>query len=77
MPTYTLKNIKTNDKWDTICSWNQLQEMLKHDPELIQAPAAPRTVAGVRDVFGQTPDGFKDLKRRMKSGSGKENTINI
>lgn len=77
MPTYTLKNIKTNDKWDTICSWNQLQEMLKHDPEIVQVPSAPLTVSGVRDVYGQTPDGFKDLKRRMKSGSGKGNTINI
>lgn len=77
MPTYTLKNIKTNNRWDTICSWNQLQEMLEHDPEIIQVPSAPRTVASKGDMFGKTPDGFKDLKRRMKSGSGKGNTINI
>lgn len=77
MPTYTLKNIKTNDRWDVVCSWNDLQETIKHDPEIIQVPGAPRFVAGKGDMFGKTPDGFKDLKRRMKSGSGKGNTINI
>ncbi len=77
MPTYTLKNIKTNNRWDTICSWNQLQEMLNHDPEIIQVPSAPRFVSATKDMYGQTPDGFKDLKRKIKSGSGKGNTINI
>lgn len=77
MPTYTLKNIKTNDKWNITCSWNELQKMLDYDPELIQVLSAPRTVASSGDMFGKTPDGFKDLKRKIKSGSGEGNTINI
>ena len=77
MPTYTLKNIKTNDRWDVVCSWNDLQETIKHDPEIIQVPCAPRFVAGKGDMFGKTPDGFKELKQRMKSGSGQGNTIRL
>ena len=77
VPTYTLKNIKSNEKWDVICSWNNLQEMLTHDPEIIQVPCAPRFVSSNGDMFGKTPDGFKDLKRRMKSGSGRGNTVNV
>ena len=69
MPTYTLKNIKTNDRWDTICSWNQLQEMLEHDPEIIQVPSAPKFVSAAKDMYGQTPDGFKDLNE-LAIGSG-------
>lgn len=77
LPTYTLKNIKTNDKWDIVCSWNQLQEMIDHDHEIIQVLSTPLTVSSNKDTFGKTPEGFKDLKRRMKSGSGEGNTINI
>ena len=25
MPTYSLKDIKTNHTWDVICSWDELQ----------------------------------------------------
>ena len=35
MPTYTLKDTKTNSTWDVMCSWDELQETLNAMPELV------------------------------------------
>ena len=48
--------------------------MLKNS-ELVQGLSSPLLVGGVKDMFGKTPDGFKDLMKRTKKGSGIGNTI--
>ena len=75
MPTYTLKDIKTGDTWDTICSWNELQEILDTMPDVIQVPAAPKIVSGTGSNLSKTDNGWKEVLSRVKSGSGRGHTI--
>jgi len=76
MPTYTLKDIKHNQQWDIICSWDELQETLNNMPDVILVPSAPKIVSGVKGLNSHIPSGFKDVLDRVKSGSAKDNKIN-
>ncbi len=77
MPTYTLKNSKTSEMLDVFCTWDELQEKLK-DPDMILQLAVPKIVSGIDGGEGKrVSSGFNDLKKRIKSNSGKGNTINV
>ena len=76
MPTYTLKDIKTQQQWDVDCSWNELQEMLDNSPDLIKVLSTPNFVSSTAThANSNTSDCWKDLLGRIKKGSGKNNTI--
>lgn len=78
MPTYTVKDEKTNQTQEMICSWQSLENHLNENPNLKQVLSAPKIVSGVsgnRDT--KVPEGFKDMQRQIKKGSGKGNTINV
>jgi hypothetical protein len=76
MPTYTLKDLKTNETFDVRCSWDELQVMLNEQPDVVKVPTAPPIISG-RSGGMRVPDGFKDLKKQIKKGSGRGNTINV
>jgi|GEM_PF-973389 hypothetical protein len=79
MPVYTLEDLKTKQRHDVTCSWDELQTMLNEQPDVKQVLSAPKIVSsrmGNNDL--KVPDGFKDLlKNKVKKGSGKGNTINV
>jgi hypothetical protein len=77
MPSYTLRDIKTKKERDVFCSWTELQEILKEDPKLVQKLTTPITVSGVGSLLSKTDDGWKDNLKRIKSSSGKGNTIKV
>ena len=77
MPTYTLKDIKTQHTWDVVCSWNELQVTLDEMPDVIQVLTAPKIVSGTGSILGKTDDGWKENLNRIKSGSGSGNTIKV
>jgi len=75
MPTYTVKDLKTNAQWDVSCSWNELQELLDNSPDLIKVLSTPHFVSGVGNLHSKIPDGFRDKLNQIKKGSGRGNTI--
>lgn len=75
MPTYTLKDIKTGDTWNVMCSWSDLQVTLDTMPDVIQVPSAPKIVSGVGSVLSKTDDGWKETLGKIKKASGKNSTI--
>lgn len=78
MPVYTLKNTKTEETWEVVCSWTELQNQLNEQPDVKQVLKPPKVISGrmgSKDV--KVPDGFKDLQKRIKQGSGRGNTINV
>lgn len=77
MPTYTLRNKSTQKIYDVICKYNELQEMLVSDPDLIHVITAPQIVSGVGSLHSKVPDGFKDKLKEIKKTSGRGNTIKI
>ena len=77
MPSYTLRNIKTKQERDVVCSWKDLQEILKNDPTLVQKLTTPKIVSGVGSLLSKTDDGWKDHLKEIKKGIGRDNTIKI
>ena len=75
MPTYTLRDIKTNKVWDVNCSWDELQTILDEMPDVIKELSTPRIVSGVGSLHSKVPDGFRDKLNQIKKGSGQGNTI--
>lgn len=76
MPTYTLRNKKTEETWQTICSYNELKDHILND-EVELVPVMPNIVSGVGSLLGKTDDGWKDNLKRIKEGSGRGNTIKV
>lgn len=76
MPTYTLKDIKTNEQWDIQCSYDDLQNILDAQDNIIRVLTPPNFVSSLKThANSNTSDGWKDLLGRIKKGSGKGNTI--
>ena len=77
MPTYTLKDLKTNDTWEVFCSWDELQIILNEMPNVQQVMSAPKIVSGQGSLLSKTDNGWKDNLQRIIDGSGSGNTIKI
>ena len=75
MPTYTLRNNKTDETWQVLCSYQNMKKQLNDVVELV--PVMPNIVSGVGNLHSKTDDGWKDNLKRIKQGSGKGNTIKI
>mgnify|MGYP001169659517 FL=1 len=76
MPTYTIKDIKTNKEWDIRCSYDDLQKQLNEDPNVIRVVDAPTLVTGAKSTLRQAGGEWKDLLGAIKKNSGRGNTIN-
>jgi len=78
MPVYTLEDAVTLAQWDVICSYEELQELLGRDPNISQTLSTPKIIGGrMGNKDTKVPDGFKDLQKRIKAGSGRGNTVNV
>jgi len=75
MPSYTLKDTKTNDTWDVVCSWDELQKILDELPDVRQVLSTPKIVSQAGSTLSKTDDGWKEVLNKVKSGSGRANTI--
>jgi len=75
MPTYTLRNKRTEQIWQTLCSYDEMKAKLNDEVELV--PVMPNIVSGVGSLMSKTDDGWKDNLKRIKEGSGRGNTIKV
>ncbi len=65
MPTYTLKDTKTNSTWDVICSWDELQTTLNEMPDLVHVIGMPKIVHE-RGTNMKVDDGFREVISKVK-----------
>ena len=77
MPTYTLRNKKTQKRIEVFCNWKELQEMLEKDPDLVMMLTTPKIISGVGGISKHTSDGWKDHLKEIKKNSGEGNTIKV
>lgn len=77
MPTYTLKNKETEEYFEVFCTYDDLQNILKEDETLSHVIQSPNMVTMVGSTLGKTSEGWKDLLKSVKKGSGKGDTINV
>ena len=67
MPTYTIANIKTKEKFDIFCSYTQMKELLESDNNLIHMLSAPAIVGDhvVKQGDGRMDGGMKEVFSRV------------
>ena len=68
MPTYVLTNTETNETYTELCSWDNLQTILKDNPHIKQEMTAPAIVGD--HVASGNPSG-KGMDGGMKEVFGK------
>lgn len=75
MPTYTVKNEKTGEAKDIFCSYTELENYLKENPDWGREFNAPALVTHTGNMINKTSGDWKNLMQNIKKGSGKGNTI--
>ena len=74
VPKYTVKPLEEGDEYDIECSSSELQEYLKKH-NCIKVLKFPGVIAHHGSLLSKTDQGWKDNLARIKSGSGRGNTI--
>lgn len=80
MAIYTFENPSTNDMLDVECKISEYDEMKASMEEqgYVRVIKPIRTVGeGTGDIYSKSDDGWKDMLRTIKAGSGKNNTIPV
>jgi len=75
MPSYTIRNKITEEEWDVVCSWDELQEILQENSDLTQKVSSPKIVTMVGGTLSRTSGDWKNFLTKMKKSSGRNNTI--
>jgi hypothetical protein len=68
VPFYTIKNLKTNKEKEVLCSFEELQAMLKKNKNLVQGFSIP-VIGEQRMGSGKQnkpPEAFRDILRNIK-----------
>ena len=65
MPTYTIKDSDKDEIFDTICTYDELQEFLENNPQCQKVITAPHIVSGVAGKTYKVDDGFKENMSRI------------
>ena len=81
MPTYTIGNKQFGTEKDVLCSYSELQEMLKSDDieQVLSAPAlvgdhvVKRMDGGMKEVFSKIADKHPNTPLADRFGSGGSN----
>lgn len=76
MPTYTMKNKSTGEVQTMILTLSEREEMLASG-EWTQELATPGFVSMTGGTLSKTSGDWKDLLKKIKKGSGKNNSINV
>ena len=75
MPTYTMKNNVTGEEKEMFLSLSEREAFLNKNKDWTQKLNTPGFVSDTKSTFKRAGDGWKDVLQKVKSGSGKDNTI--
>ena len=80
MPTYTIQNKEIGTEKDIFCTYNELQEMLKNNKQLVHVLSAPALVGdhvvkrmdgGMKDTFSRIAEAHPNSPLADRYGSGR------
>ena len=77
MPVYTVKNKETEEVVDINCPYAELEEFLRENQEWTRLLKMPATIGGTVSTLRQAGGDWQDMLKKIKKGSGKDNTINV
>ena len=64
MPTYIIRDTKTEDLYEEFCSWDELEKFLKDNPRYKQMPTPINIVGSVGDRIKQD-GGMKEVLQKV------------
>ena len=82
MPTYTIRNRKTQTTFEVFCKYPELQEMLENDSDLVQMLTAPAIVGdhvvkrmdgGMKETFSRIAEAHPNSPLADRFGSSQNN----
>jgi len=73
MPTYTFRDIETEEIYDKIMSWNSREEYLKDNPNLEVIMGAPAMGDSVRLGIRRPDQGFNEVLSKIHAANYKSN----
>ncbi len=74
MPSYTMKSVETQEVKEMILSLKERDELLETG-KWIQMLSTANFISQSGSTLAKTSDGWKDILKTIKGGSGKSNTI--
>jgi|TARA_B110000881_G_scaffold199016_1_gene196260 hypothetical protein len=75
MPTYEVRDLKTGEDTEILCSHASLQEKIDSGRFVQIHKSTANLISHHGSILGKTSDGWKDLNKRIKQGSGRGNSI--
>ena len=75
MPTYTLKDIKTQEEWDVRCSYEELQTILDEMPDVSQVLKFPAMVTQAGSTLSKTSGDWRDLLKKIDKNAGLKSKV--
>lgn len=76
MPTYNFYNTKTKKEETHFMSISELDSFAKTNPHLHQCLSTPAIADPSRLGIRKPDSGFRDVLKRVKKASGRNNTVN-
>lgn len=76
MPTYTFRNIKTDEVFEKFMSISAREQFLASNPDIITMPAKLNIIAGIDSSSGRNLGGFRDVLKNMKDKHPKSTGLN-
>lgn len=76
MPTYDIRT-KDGEEREEFCSISKMEEMVESGEWSIVHKNSTTLISHTGNIINKTPDGWKDLLKATKKGSGRRNTINL
>jgi len=77
MPTYDVKT-KDGEEKEVFCSISTMEENVKSGEwTILHKNSSAHLVTSVGGTLSKAPDGYKDLLKHIKKGSGYGNTIKV
>jgi hypothetical protein len=76
MANYTFYDTKTNKEFDISMPISELDTYIENNPHLQQVLSAPAIADPTRLGLRKPDGGFRDVLKRVKKASGRNNTIN-
>ena len=75
MPTYEVRDLKTGEDTEIICSYDSLQEKIDSGRYVQIHKSTASIVSHTGSILGKTSGDWKNLNERIKKGSGRGNSV--
>ena len=75
MPLYDFKNKETDEVEVHFVSISDVDQFLIDNPHLERMISAPNLISNTGTILSKTSSDWRDLQKRIKKNSGRNNTI--